>query len=113
MTKKEALEIMCRRCSQHDICQGTGCEPKRLLELNLIGDTSYTQYVISRIIYIYRNDKQMQKSVDDLLKLRMKNTDGEIVDDGLWALEFGCSEIAKEFVEGYKKLITGEEVKDE
>ena len=32
MTNKEALEIMCKRCSQHDICQGTGCEPKRILE---------------------------------------------------------------------------------
>ena len=38
MTNKEALEIMCKRCSQHDICQGTGCEPKRILESEVNND---------------------------------------------------------------------------
>lgn len=32
MTKKEALEIMCQRCSQHPMCMGTGCAPKAVLE---------------------------------------------------------------------------------
>ena len=24
----EYLEIMCKRCNNHEICQGTGCTPK-------------------------------------------------------------------------------------
>lgn len=31
MNKNEAIEIMCNRCSCHEACQGTGCEPKRVL----------------------------------------------------------------------------------
>lgn len=34
MDAKEALEIMCRRCKNFEMCQGTGCEPrKKLIEL--------------------------------------------------------------------------------
>jgi len=30
----KALEIMCERCCNHDMCMGTGCEPKRkIMEL--------------------------------------------------------------------------------
>ena len=25
----EYLEIMCKRCTNHEICQGTGCTPKK------------------------------------------------------------------------------------
>lgn len=32
MTPNEAIEIMCRRCINYEICSGTGCEPKRALE---------------------------------------------------------------------------------
>lgn len=27
----EAVQTMCKRCENHDVCMGTGCEPKRLL----------------------------------------------------------------------------------
>ena len=29
MNKDELLEIMCKRCTNHEICQGTGCTPKK------------------------------------------------------------------------------------
>ncbi len=38
MTKKEALEIMCQRCSQHPMCMGTGCTPKKVLEEGISND---------------------------------------------------------------------------
>ena len=38
MTKAEALEIMCKRCSQHEMCQGTGCTPKAVLEEEVSND---------------------------------------------------------------------------
>lgn len=25
----EYLEIMCKKCTNHEICQGTGCTPKK------------------------------------------------------------------------------------
>lgn len=28
---KEALETMCRRCTNYEMCQGTGCNPKNVL----------------------------------------------------------------------------------
>ena len=30
--EKEALATMCKRCECHEMCQGTGCEPRRTLE---------------------------------------------------------------------------------
>lgn len=32
MTNQEALNIMCERCSVHDVCQGTGCTPRAMLQ---------------------------------------------------------------------------------
>lgn len=32
MTRDEAIEIMCRRCVNHEICSGTGCGPLRTLK---------------------------------------------------------------------------------
>lgn len=28
---REALETMCRRCTNYEMCQGTGCNPKNVL----------------------------------------------------------------------------------
>lgn len=38
MTPEEAIEIMCRRCINYEICSGTGCEPKRILETHNTSD---------------------------------------------------------------------------
>ena len=38
MTPNEAIEIMCRRCINYEICSGTGCEPKRILETHNTSD---------------------------------------------------------------------------
>lgn len=38
MTPEEAIEIMCRRCINYEICSGTGCEPKRILETHKTTD---------------------------------------------------------------------------
>ena len=38
MTPNEAIEIMCRRCINYEICSGTGCEPKRTLETHNTSD---------------------------------------------------------------------------
>lgn len=35
MDYKEALETMCKRCINYEMCQGTGCGPKKELA-NLI-----------------------------------------------------------------------------
>lgn len=32
MTYKEAIKSMCERCINHEVCQGTGCEPKKILD---------------------------------------------------------------------------------
>jgi hypothetical protein len=32
MDIKEAIAIMCERCINYEMCQGTGCEPKKVLE---------------------------------------------------------------------------------
>ena len=32
MTPEEAIKIMCERCINYEVCQGTGCEPKKVLE---------------------------------------------------------------------------------
>ena len=32
MTHSEAINIMCNRCINHEACQGTGCEPRRILQ---------------------------------------------------------------------------------
>lgn len=32
MTFNEALETMCERCINHEMCMGTGCAPKKTLE---------------------------------------------------------------------------------
>ena len=29
MNYNEALEIMCIRCTNYEVCQGTGCQPKK------------------------------------------------------------------------------------
>lgn len=34
---KEALETMCRRCTNYEMCQGTGCGPRKTLQ-ELIDD---------------------------------------------------------------------------
>lgn len=34
---KDALETMCRRCANYEMCQGTGCGPKKALT-ELIAD---------------------------------------------------------------------------
>lgn len=34
MIPNEAIEIMCRRCINYEVCSGTGCEPKRALKKN-------------------------------------------------------------------------------
>ena len=31
MNYNEALETMCTRCTNYEVCQGTGCEPKKTL----------------------------------------------------------------------------------
>jgi hypothetical protein len=31
MTPEEAIKIMCERCINYEVCQGTGCEPKKIL----------------------------------------------------------------------------------
>lgn len=31
MKYNEAIETMCKRCTNYDVCQGTGCEPKKTL----------------------------------------------------------------------------------
>lgn len=31
MTVKESINIMCKKCTNYEMCQGTGCEPKRTL----------------------------------------------------------------------------------
>ena len=31
MTYNEALETMCKRCTNYEVCRGTGCEPKKTL----------------------------------------------------------------------------------
>lgn len=28
---KEAINVMCKRCINYEVCQGTGCEPKNTL----------------------------------------------------------------------------------
>jgi len=32
MTNEEALDIMCKRCENHEVCMGTGCTPKSTIE---------------------------------------------------------------------------------
>lgn len=32
MDNCEALETMCRRCINYEVCQATGCEPKKVLQ---------------------------------------------------------------------------------
>lgn len=32
MTIKEALEIMCRRCVNNEVCMGTGCSPRNTIQ---------------------------------------------------------------------------------
>lgn len=32
MTNQEVLNIMCERCSVHDVCQGTGCTPRAMMQ---------------------------------------------------------------------------------
>lgn len=29
---KDSLETMCKRCSNHEMCKGTGCSPKNKLQ---------------------------------------------------------------------------------
>ena len=31
MIYEEALDIMCKRCTNYEMCQGTGCNPKNVL----------------------------------------------------------------------------------
>lgn len=31
MTVREAINTLCKKCESHEMCQGTGCEPKRTL----------------------------------------------------------------------------------
>lgn len=31
MDVHEAIDVMCRRCINYEVCQGTGCEPKKVL----------------------------------------------------------------------------------
>ena len=38
MTPNEAIETMCRRCINYEMCSGTGCEPKRILETHNTAD---------------------------------------------------------------------------
>lgn len=32
MTLEQSLDTMCRRCINHEQCQGTGCSPKQNLQ---------------------------------------------------------------------------------
>ena len=32
MNYEDALKIMCERCVNHEICQGTGCTPRHKLQ---------------------------------------------------------------------------------
>lgn len=32
ITPEDALEIMCKLCKRHVMCQGTGCAPKNILK---------------------------------------------------------------------------------
>lgn len=32
MNKHKALETMCRRCINYEVCQATRCEPKKVLQ---------------------------------------------------------------------------------
>lgn len=32
MTYREAIKSMCERCTNHEMCMGIGCEPKKTLE---------------------------------------------------------------------------------
>lgn len=37
MTLQESLDLMCRRCENYEVCEGTGCQPKNNLQ-ELIDD---------------------------------------------------------------------------
>lgn len=40
MDINEALNTMCERCYNHEVCMGTGCEPKKTLEALVQKNTS-------------------------------------------------------------------------
>lgn len=31
MDVHEAIDVMCKRCTNYEVCQGTGCQPKKIL----------------------------------------------------------------------------------
>ena len=43
-----ALKIMCRRCRNYEVCQGTGCGPKKILEQEI---TKKEKMIHEEIIY--------------------------------------------------------------
>ena len=73
MNNKEALEIMCERCINHEVCCGTGCEPKRIIKEALIKTERETY---DELYGIYPNFDTVEQWKEYFLKevIKMKNS---------------------------------------
>jgi len=45
MDPKVALNTMCKRCNSHLMCQGTGCEPRRVLNTIIDEKETYDKLI--------------------------------------------------------------------
>ena len=81
-----------------------------MTDFNAVGNIVYTKYVIARILYAYCTDEAFKKSVDEVINDPMIATvnDKNIVDT-IWNLELRCTDVARQFVDAYDKMIRTEE----
>lgn len=63
---KAALETMCKRCKNYEVCQGTGCGPKKEL-------ADAIQLLKSQKEIIEQNEDNVELVVDVLTELKTSN----------------------------------------
>ena len=81
MTPNEAIEIMCRRCINYEICSGTGCEPKRILETHNTSDfiAKIDEAIVDLDVLLINNKLTISATSDSSVIIRDMGTGEERV----------------------------------
>ena len=81
MTPNEAIEIMCRRCINYEICSGTGCEPKRVLETHNTTDfiSKTDEAIVDLDVLLIKNKLTISATSDSSVIIRDMETGEERV----------------------------------
>lgn len=73
---QEALETMCKRCINHEMCQGTGCQPKK--DLQELVERATPKKPIDRTKYEDRSNGFFEYHGETLRDIRCPNCNKRI-----------------------------------